>query len=93
MWTQAKYRAKRKSLSFDILKEDLVIPEFCPVLGIKLEPHKGRKGDSSPSLDRVDSTKGYTKDNIQVISNRANHIKNNASLEELEKIVNYLKCR
>ena len=42
--------------------------------------------DNSYSLDRIDSTKGYTIENLMVISNRANRIKNNASNEELEKI-------
>jgi hypothetical protein len=46
---------------------------------------------TSPSIDRVDSSKGYTKDNIQVISHRANNLKNNATLEELRKLVTYVE--
>ena len=39
--------------------------------------------DNSPSLDRIDSSKGYTPDNVWVISRRANIIKHDATLEEL----------
>jgi hypothetical protein len=40
---------------------------------------------------RIDYSKGYTYDNCQVISNKANRIKNDATLEDLELLVNYLK--
>ena len=39
------------------------------------------------SLDRIDSSKGYVKDNIWVISHKANSIKNNATLTELKLII------
>ncbi len=45
----------------------------------------------SPSLDRIDSTKGYTKGNIWVISNRANTLKNDATLSELKLLVERLE--
>lgn len=86
----ARYRAKRKDLEFDISLEDIVIPEHCPILNIKLEKQQTGKAGfyaSSPSLDRIDPSKGYVKGNIRVISSRANLLKSNASLEELEKIV------
>jgi hypothetical protein len=47
--------------------------------------------DNSYSLDRIDSNKGYVKGNVWVISRRANVIKNNATLEELELLTNNLK--
>lgn len=76
-------RAKRKGLDFNITKEDLLpIPEHCSVLGSKLEISNGRHTDNSPSVDRIDNNKGYTKDNVRVISSRANFIKNNMTLEE-----------
>ena len=82
MWSRAKYRAKQKGLDFNITKEDIVIPDTCPLLGIPME---------SPSLDRIDSTKGYTKGNVWVISNRANTLKNDATLSELKLLVERLE--
>ena len=92
MWCSAKKRAQKKGLEFDISMEDLPdIPEYCPILGIKLNFNDGvGPTDNSPSLDRIDSTKGYIKGNIEIISNRANRIKADATLEELKLIVDYL---
>src|SRR5688572_28502973 len=80
----AKRRAKARGLEFNLSVDDVVIPDLCPVLGIPLVRGDGRWTDNSPSLDRVDNSKGYTPDNICVISRRANTLKTNASLTELE---------
>jgi hypothetical protein len=84
LWIGAvKQRAKARGIEFSITEKDIVIPEFCPILGIRLYRVGGQSSDNSPSIDRIDSTRGYTKDNIQVISTKANKLKNSASLEEL----------
>lgn len=80
----AKHRAQKKGLPFDIELDDIVIPEYCPVLNIKLELYNESQSRSSPSLDRIDSKLGYTKDNVQVISWLANTMKTNASAKELK---------
>lgn len=90
-WIQsAKRRAERNGWEFD-LDYDIVVPEFCPVLGIKLSPVRSRHSPASPSLDRFDNAKGYTKGNVRVISWRANKLKCDGSLEEFRKIVAYLE--
>ena len=63
---------------------DIIIPEKCPILEVPFV--LGSKGDYeyTPTIDRIDNSKGYTKDNIQVISKKANSMKNSASLEELK---------
>lgn len=94
MYSRVKSRAKQKGISFNIDKTDIIIPEFCPVLGIKLVPKLGgKKGyyPDSPSLDRIKPSLGYIKDNIRVISARANLLKNDASIDELEKVLSDLK--
>lgn len=90
MITNAKRRAAEKGIEFDLTAEDIIIPKICPILGIKLV--RGEKGfnESSPSLDRIDNTKGYTRDNVRVISLRANKMKGYATLDEMIKIVNYM---
>lgn len=67
-----------------------MVPEFCPVLGMRLEPGNGLSA-SSPSLDRFDPEKGYTKGNVRVISARANTLKSNATPDELRKVLAYLE--
>ena len=82
LWRAARSRARRKGIEFDLLLEDIVIPEQCPVLGIPMD---------HPSLDRFDPTRGYTADNVRVISMRANMIKNDATVEDLERILAYMR--
>ena len=92
MFIGAKQRAKRKGIEFSLIKEDIIIPTHCPILGIELKTNQSRGlRPNSPSLDRRDNNKGYTKDNICVISGRANTLKSNASIEELESILRYMK--
>ncbi|SRR6266478_2912353 len=87
----AKKRAKRFDVPFSITHEDIVIPEFCPVLGIKLERGKGKLTDNSPTLDRIDPQKGYVVGNIAVISHRANRLKSDGTVAEHEKVTSWLK--
>lgn len=93
MLKNAQYRAKKLGLPFDLTFEDVQIPEICPVLGIPLVSKEGRHGflDNSPSLDRIIPALGYVRGNVRVISNRANTIKRDATMTELEAIVAYLK--
>jgi hypothetical protein len=83
----AKKRAKRKGFLFNIDVLDIVVPKTCPILGITLSLSRGKPAENSPSVDRIDSAKGYVKGNVRVISYRANKLKNNATLEELQMIV------
>lgn len=60
-----------------------IFPDICPIFKCKLKYGGGPIANNSASLDRIDPTKGYSKDNIQVISNLANRMKSNATKEEL----------
>jgi hypothetical protein len=86
MLSHARSRARLQNLPFDITIDDVLIPEFCPVLGIKLEHGKSRPTFASPTLDRNVPELGYVKGNVTVMSNRANSVKNDASAEELMKV-------
>lgn len=94
-----RLRAKKKNLEFDLTWEDIVPPSHCPVLGIQINLLRGRPEASmirsqthwnTPSVDRIDNTKGYTKDNIKVVSLRANVLKTDGTLEEFKALVKYL---
>lgn len=89
LWKSAKQRAKERNMPFTITMEDITIPDVCPVLGIKLKVSPGNRCDNSPSLDRIDSKKGYTPSNVVVVSWRVNDIKKDATLTELRRIVNF----
>lgn len=90
MLAHAKVRAKKCGVPFTLTLEDLVVPEFCPILGIKLEHGNVKERDSSPSLDRVVPSLGYVQGNIAVISHYANRIKNNGTAEEHRKIADWM---
>ena len=92
----ARRRAKVSGLEFTITEADLFIPEKCPVLGITLTYGLGRGNgqslkvrDTRASLDRIDNTKGYTPDNVIVVSFRANRIKSDAMIDELLKVAKF----
>ncbi len=88
LWLGARKRAKDRNIEFTIEETDIIIPATCPVLGIPIVRTIDKQACSgSPSLDRIDSNKGYIKGNIRVISFRANTLKNNASVEELTLIL------
>ena len=89
---QAKNRAKKKGLPFDLSTSDFEIPEKCPALGIILKRGKGKLADSSPTLDRFDNNKGYIKGNVFVLSWRANRMKGDATLEELKQLVAWIEA-
>lgn len=81
------YKAHRDfGYNFNIDVSDIVIPEYCPLLNIKLSTDpKDKDNDNYYTGDRRDSSKGYVKGNIQVISLKANRMKNKSTQEQLLK--------
>ncbi len=92
MYASAKWRAKKKGIPFDIELDDVVIPEFCPVLGIRLQTNP-KAMNNSPNLDRLVPQLGYTKGNVCVISQRANRIKTDSTPEELEAVLSWVRSK
>ena len=94
MLTRIKYRAKTQGLAFDLDITDIVVPEVCPVLGIPLTHNVGKGAGfhaDSPSVDKIIPSLGYTKGNVRVISARANLLKSDATVAELEKVLDDLR--
>ena len=103
-----KDRARRHGYQSDLEIDDMPeIPDSCPVLGMPFNLYrkwstgkgkgKGRnRHDDSPTIDRLNSNLPYLKkykDNLSVISWRANKIKSDASFRELELIVEFMRHR
>lgn len=74
--------AKIRGITFDLSIKDLERSyqvNICPYFGTPLV-------EGQTSIDRKDSTKGYTKDNIIVCSTKANNLKNQLFENEITKI-------
>lgn len=82
----AKDRARKRGTLLTITREDIVIPRVCPYLKTDLHPDANRWNSRwchVISLDRIDNSKGYTPDNIEVVSLMANRMKTDATPLEL----------
>lgn len=80
MLAASKHRAQKRGIPHTITIDDIVIPEKCPILGVNIQLIRGSR--YAPSLDQIEPNKGYTPDNIIVMSHRANQLKSNISKEE-----------
>lgn len=91
----AKRRARNYNIEFDISIEYIPdIPKICPIALIPLFPRNdGNRGpiDNSPTLDRVDTTRGYIKDNIRVISHKGNRWKSDMTVEDVRRLLKYFE--
>ena len=76
-------RANRGGLPFNLTLSDITPPQTCPILGYPLNIGTVIAQFNSPSVDRIIPSLGYIKGNTQIISYRANRMKNDATPEEL----------
>lgn len=82
----SKYNAKKSGTEHTITTEDIVIPDVCPVFHTPFI----RGTPFALSIDRIDSSKGYVPGNIQIISRKANTMKNNATADELRMFADWI---
>ena len=100
-WVSMKCHAKSRNIPFNITIQEgwevfLEQDKKCRFTGINLTHKKyiGKKSNSkrdlyqsgNASLDRIDSSKGYTKDNVQWIYKPINKMKNKLSDKEFLQI-------
>lgn len=87
-----RHRAKRKGKKFNLTWEDVLPPKLCPVFKKPLLLNTGDKlGPYLASVDRLHNHRGYVKGNVRVISLRANMLKKDATLDELQRLVNWMR--
>lgn len=97
LFYNAKARSKRQGVAFEITINDIEIPEYCPVLGLKITDgtgtgsHNAEIHQTSASLDKIIPDRGYIKTNICIISKLANTLKGDASEGEIAAILMYMK--
>lgn len=82
MWRKIRERHNISECNLEL--SDIVIPDYCPYREVKLltSPEHCYHNDYY-SIDRIDSTKGYMKGNIQIISRLANTMKSSATISQL----------
>lgn len=84
MIINARKRARKHNLEFNLTDNDIVIPKMCPLLNVPFVLGEKANYEYTPTIDRIDNSKGYTKDNIWIITKKANSMKNSASFSELK---------
>jgi hypothetical protein len=92
LYNSLKGSAKRRGIPFELTMSDLnnvSFPLTCPILGIPLQFNNDCAKDNSYSFDRISSEKGYSIDNIIIVSNRVNTLKSNATIDEMRKIADF----
>jgi hypothetical protein len=87
----ADRRAKSRGIPFNLTESDIVLPDTCPVLGLPLFYGSRQLKDNSPTIDEIVVGKGYVPGNILIVSWRANRLKSDASLEEIQRIATFYK--
>jgi hypothetical protein len=83
---RSRSRASQKNIPFNLELCDIIIPKECPIFKV---PFIYNDKDWSASIDRINPNLGYTKGNIMIISNKANRIKSDATLDDLKQIVSF----
>lgn len=95
LW-EAKSRARREKVRFDLSIQDVLphLAGYCPVFGTRFVTRadgRRRADPAAPSLDQLAPRQGYTRENVRVISWRANALKNNASVEEIAALLKWMR--
>lgn len=90
MIKSARFRAIRDNIPFNIEYDDFIVPLKCPILDIPLIV-SSQCSENSPSLDRIIPDLGYVKNNVAVISVKANRLKQEMCIADIYKLINYIR--
>lgn len=89
----AQQRAGKAGIKFDLRRNDIEMPDRCPIFGTILIYGGNQREDNSASLDRINPLEGYIPGNCWIISDRANRIKNDASIDDLRAVITALEAK
>lgn len=86
-------RAREKGLAFDLTTEYLegIWTDTCPAFGTQLDINAKKGCEGHAQLDRIMPELGYVKSNVVWLSERANRIKDDANIQDLERLLEWLK--
>lgn len=96
--TERKKDVVSRGIPWDLDQEYLesIWTGVCPVYGMQvIEGSKldaKDRPDNLAELDRLIPEKNYVKGNVRWISRKANRLKSNATIDDLEKILAYMKA-
>ncbi len=93
LFTKMRARAKRYERECSITLEQfqrLFEPMKCSVTGMPLSWTAGERGPWAPSVDRIDSSKGYTVENTRVVSVMYNLAKSEWTDEHVMEMAQWL---
>jgi hypothetical protein len=94
--SKMKAACKQRNIQYNLDEKYLeqIWTGFCPITGVKLiwaSHHTDKNNPDLAELDRFNPSLGYIKGNVSWISRRMNHLKNDGSIEEFTKILNWMK--
>jgi hypothetical protein len=92
IFTGTKHRCLKSGRTFELTKEWCVKTwdGKCSLTGIPFELNRPMRGVFSPSIDRIDNSKGYTPDNSRWVLFGVNLFKFTATDAEMFMIANAL---
>jgi hypothetical protein len=98
MLTGVKSNAQKRNIECDLTINDvttLLTTDVCAITGLPLnyETGRGRPHPRGPSIDRIDSSRGYTANNIQVVCYQVNVAKGEWTLDFLSEVAKAIVVR
>lgn len=91
LFAEARYKAKRDGIPFDITLADIEDRDVCPMLGIPLvDGQPNSVSENTKHLDRVIYSKGYVKGNVQVISKKGAWLKKDMEPADVRRLWDFL---
>ena len=82
----------KRGIIFDLTPEYLerIWTGKCAILEVEMDILSHKDSLYAPQLDRIDPDGGYVEGNVVWLSRRANNIKGNATIRELEAVVKWM---